>query len=52
MTMLVLAPGDGAQSTVALAPGAFRIRVPHRIAGDAGDTHDARSNEFSISAAP
>lgn len=52
MTMLALAPGERAQSTISLAPGAFRLRVPHTAPGHILDTEYATSNAFTIKDAP
>ena len=49
MTPLTLAPGERARSSITLAPGIYRLRVPHAVAGQSADAHTAASNAFSIS---
>ena len=52
MTPLTLAPGERARSSITLAPGIYRLRVPHAVPGQPADAHTAASNAFAISDTP
>lgn len=52
MTPLVLAPGERAHSEITLAPGIYRLRVPHARSGELAEIRIATSNDFAISGPP